>query len=297
MENKNFYIKRVKFIKNKDNSENINNLWIICFETGDKMVKVSNYLKPVILDEFLSDYTLLNFNSLIKRNKNNLNSILWDIKSLGERNYEEDFYIKKVEYIQVPIENIMFINNQEPIIYEETNSNNKIDIGNFEEILDFHKSVHPDNDDSEEITYDYGLFINVNENEESTSPLNINSFNDMNILLDKKLTPEEIANLTPLYQKIYLDNKNKLNLEEEELKDEKQTPVKNVNNEFKFIYNSFVEYDKVLMPRNPKNINGKDKFHEVKPYRCLDTKKWEIKSLLSSHDEHDEDDNIDSLFG
>ena len=53
MENKNFYIKRVKFIKNKDNSENISNLWIICFETGDKMVKVSNYLKPVILDEFL----------------------------------------------------------------------------------------------------------------------------------------------------------------------------------------------------------------------------------------------------
>ena len=64
----------------------------------------------------------------------------------------------------------MIINNQEPIIYEETNSNNKIDIGNFEEMLDFHKSVHPDNDDSEEITYDYGLFINVNENEESTSP-------------------------------------------------------------------------------------------------------------------------------
>ena len=119
----------------------------------------------------------------------------------------------------------------------------------------------------------------------------------MNILLDKKLTPEEIANLTPFYQKIYLDNKNKLNLEEEELKDEKQTPVKNVNNEFKIIYNSFVEYDKVLMPRNPKNINGKDKFHEVKPYRCLDTKKWEIKSLLSSHDELDEDDNIGSLFG
>ena len=119
----------------------------------------------------------------------------------------------------------------------------------------------------------------------------------MNILLDKKLTPEEIANLTPFYQKIYLDNKNKLNLEDEELKDEKQTPVKNVNNEFKFIYNSFVEYDKVLMPRNPKNINGKDKFYEVKPYRCLDRKKWEIKSLLSSHDEHDEDDNIGSLFG
>ena len=229
MENKNFYIKRVKFIKNKDNSENISNLWIICFETGDKMVKVSNYLKPVILDEFLSDYTLLHFNSLIKRNKNNLNSILWDIKSLGERNCEEDFYIKKVEYIQVPIENIMFINNQEPIIYEETNSNNKIDIGNFEEILDFNGSVHPDNDDSEEITYDYGLFMNV-------------------------------------------------------------------NNEFKFISNSFVEYDKVLMPRNPKNINGKDKFHEVKPYRCLDTKKWEIKSLVSNNDEDDEHSNLSSFF-
>lgn len=36
----------------------------------------------------------------------------------------------------------MIINNQEPIIYEGTNSNNKIDIGNFEEILDFHKSAH-----------------------------------------------------------------------------------------------------------------------------------------------------------
>ena len=123
----------------------------------------------------------------------------------------------------------MFINNQEPIIYEETNSNNKKDIVNFEEILDFNGSVHPDNDDSEEITYDYGLFMNV-------------------------------------------------------------------NNEFKFISNSFVEYDKVLMPRNPKNINGKDKFHEVKPFRCLDTKKWEIKSLFSD-DEYDQDNNIGSLFG
>ena len=47
------------------------------------------------------------------------------------------------------------------------------------------------------------------------------------------------------------------------------------------------------MPRNPKNINGKDKFHEVKPYRCLDTKKWEIKSLVSSHDEYGKD-NIES---
>ena len=47
----------------------------------------------------------------------------------------------------------------------------------------------------------------------------------------------------------------------------------------------------------PKNINGKDKFHEVKPYRYLDRKKWEIKSLLSSNDELDEDDNIGSLFG
>ena len=67
-------------------------------------------------------------------------------------------------------------------------------------------------------------------------------------------------------------------------------------NEFKFIYNSFVEYDKVLMPRNPKNINGKDKFHEVKPYRCLDTKKWEIKSLVSNNDEDDEHSNLSSFF-
>ena len=230
MENKNFYIKRVKFIKNKDNSENINNLWIICFETGDRMVKVSNYLKPIILDEFLLNYTLLDIKKLVDINQMQLNSVLWDIKRLGEMNCQDDFYIKKVEYIQVPSENIMVINNKEPIIYEETDSNNKINIGNFEEILDFNGSVHPDNDDGEEITYDFGLFMNV-------------------------------------------------------------------NNEFKFISNSFVEYDKVLMPRNPKNINGKDKFHEVKPYRYLDRKKWEIKSLLSSHDEHDEDDNIDSLFG
>tara|TARA_Y200000002_G_scaffold381074_1_gene394093 strand:- start:1108 stop:1941 length:834 start_codon:yes stop_codon:yes gene_type:complete len=277
MKNKNFYIKRIKFIKNNNEYENLDNLWVICLESGDQMVKVSSYFNPVTLKD--------------------LESTLWHIKILNERKSTCDFYTKNVEYIQVPNEKIMIINNQEPIIYEETNSNNKIDIGNFEEILDFHKSVHPDNDDSEEITYDYGLFINVNENEESTSPLNINSFNDMNILLDKKLTPEEIANLTPFYQKIYLDNKNKLNLEEEELKDEKQTPVKNVNNEFKFIYNSFVEYDKVLMPRNPKNINGKDKFHEVKPYRCLDTKKWEIKSLVSNNDEDDEHSNLSSLFG
>lgn len=276
MKNKNFYIKRIKFIKNNNEYENLDNLWVICLESGDQMVKVSSYFNPITLSD--------------------LESTLWDIKILTERKSTCDFYTKNVEYIQVPNEKIMIINNQEPIIYEETNSNNKIDIGNFEEILDFHKSVHPDNDDSEEITYDYGLFINVNENEESTSPLNINSFNDMNILLDKKLTPEEIANLTPFYQKIYLDNKNKLNLEEEELKDEKQTPVKNVNNEFKFIYNSFVEYDKVLMPRNPKNINGKDKFHEVKPYRCLDTKKWEIKSLVSNNDEDDEHSNLSSFF-
>ena len=99
--------------------------------------------------------------------------------------------------------------------------------------MDFNGSVHPDNDDGEEITYDFGLFMNV-------------------------------------------------------------------NNEFKFISNSFVEYDKVLMPRNPKNINGKDKFHEVKPYRCLDKKKWEIKSLLSNHNDDEEDNediNMGSLFG
>ena len=222
MKNKNFYIKRIKFIKNNNEYENLDNLWVICLESGDQMVKVSSYFNPVTLKD--------------------LESTLWHIKILNERKSTCDFYTKNVEYIQVPNEKIMIINNQEPIIYEETNSNNKIDIGNFEEILDFHKSVHPDNDDSEEITYDYGLFINVNENEEST-------------------------------------------------------PVKNVNNEFKFIYNSFVEYDKVLMPRNPKNINGKDKFHEVKPYRCLDTKKWEIKSLVSNNDEDDEHSNLSSLFG
>ena len=230
MENNKFYIKRVKFIKNKNNSENINNLWVICFETGDRMVKVSNYLKPIILDEFLLNHTLLSFKSLIEITQKNLNSILWDIKCLGERKCEDDFYIKKVEYIQVPSEKIVVINNKEPIIYEETDSNNKINIGNCEEILDFNGSVHPDNDDGEEITYDFGLFINV-------------------------------------------------------------------NNEFKFISNSFVEYDKVLMPRNPKNINGKDKFYEVKPYRCLDKKNWEIKSLISSVDEDEEDNNIGSLFG
>ena len=230
MENNKFYIKRVKFIKNKDNSENISNLWIICFETGDRMVKVSNYLRPLILDEFLLNYSLLDMKKLVEITQNNLNSVLWDIKRLGERNCQDDFYIKKVEYIQVPSENIMVINNKEPIIYKETDSNNKIDIGNCEEILDFNGSVHPDDNDGEEITYDFGLFMNV-------------------------------------------------------------------NNEFKFISNSFVEYDKVLMPRNPKNINGKDRFYEVKPYRCLDKKKWEIKSLLSSHDELDEDDNIGSLFG
>ena len=231
MENNKFYIKRVKFIKNKDNSENISNLWIICFETGDRMVKVSNYLKPLILDEFLLNYSLLDIKSLVEITQKELNSVLWDIKRLGERNCQDDFYIKKVEYIKVPSEKIMVINNKEPTIYEETtDSNNKINIGNFEEILDFNGSVHPDNDDGEEITYDFGLFMNI-------------------------------------------------------------------NNEFKFISNSFVEYDKVLVPRNPKNINGKDKFHEVKPYRCLVRKKWEIKSLLSSHDELDEDDNIGFLFG
>ena len=52
--------------------------------------------------------------------------------------------------------------------------------------------------------------VNVNKHEESTSSSNINSFNDINLLLDKKLTPEEIANLTPFYQKIYLDNQNKI---------------------------------------------------------------------------------------
>tara|TARA_A100001035_G_scaffold225044_1_gene185812 strand:- start:3 stop:689 length:687 start_codon:yes stop_codon:yes gene_type:complete len=228
MENNEFYIKRIKFIRNKDNSEKINNLWIICFETGDRMIKVSNYLKPIILDEFLLNYSLLNVKSLVEITQQKLNSVLWDIKRLGERNCEYDFYIKKVEYIKVPNEKIMVIKNKEPI-YKETDSN-KIDIGNFEEVMDFNGSVHPDNDDGEEITYDYGLFMNV-------------------------------------------------------------------NNEFKFISNSFVEYDRVLMPRNPKNINGKDKFYKVKPYRCLDTKRWEIKSLLSNDEEDDEDNNVDSLFG
>ena len=132
-------------------------------------------------------------------------SLLWDITSLGERNRENDFYVKKVECIRVPTEKIMLINNQEPIIYEETNSNYKKVIGNFEEILDFKRSVYPDNDDSKEISYDFGLFMNV-------------------------------------------------------------------NNEFKYIFNSVVKYDKVFMPRNPKNINRKDKLYEVRPYRCLDTK-------------------------
>ena len=45
-----------------------------------------------------------------------LNSVLWDIKRLSERNCQDDFYIKKVEYIQVPSEKIMFINNKAPII-------------------------------------------------------------------------------------------------------------------------------------------------------------------------------------
>ena len=47
MENNKFYIKRVKFIKNTNRSENMGNLWIICFETGDRMVKVSNYLNLI----------------------------------------------------------------------------------------------------------------------------------------------------------------------------------------------------------------------------------------------------------
>ena len=89
MENNKFYIKRVKFIKNKNNSENINNLWVICFETGDRMVKVSNYLKPIILDEFLLNHTLLSFKSLIEITQKNLNSILY----LSELYISEIFFL------------------------------------------------------------------------------------------------------------------------------------------------------------------------------------------------------------
>ena len=45
MESYKFYIKRIKFIKNLNDNEDIENLWVICLETGDMVVKVSNYLK------------------------------------------------------------------------------------------------------------------------------------------------------------------------------------------------------------------------------------------------------------
>ena len=204
MENYKFYIKRIKFIKNLNDNEDIENLWVICLETGDMVVKVSNYLKKIALKD--------------------LESLKWYVNSLIDRRSYGNFYTKKVEFIEVNDENIHVIDNQKPIIYESFNSNKELCEGDFDE-LNFNGSVQPDNEDEDIITYDFGLFEKVND-------------------------------------------------------------------EYKFIINSFVEYDKKLLPRNPKNIIGKDRYYEVKPYRCLERKKWEIKSLISSN----EDENIVRLF-
>ena len=80
MKNKNFYIKRIKFIKNNNEYENLDNLWVICLESGDKMVKVSSYFNPVTLKD--------------------LESTLWHIKILNERKSTCDFYVSNIDLVR-----------------------------------------------------------------------------------------------------------------------------------------------------------------------------------------------------
>jgi len=91
MDANNFYIKRIEFVKTIPKKyDNLNNFWVVYFETGDSIEKVSNYFNK---KETFNDLKILNYD---------LNHILDEIIT---------FYTKITKYININPNNIKMIDN------------------------------------------------------------------------------------------------------------------------------------------------------------------------------------------
>ena len=140
----NFYIKRIKFEKKipKD-YDNLNNYWVVCFETGDSIEKVSNYFTK-------------------KETFNDLKTLCYDLNHILDKN--KTFYIKNTNYINVNPENIKIIDN---IILNEIHDSNSFEnfySNNDLESLKWNCQVEYDNNDDDTlITHDFGLFYKVKD--------------------------------------------------------------------------------------------------------------------------------------
>ena len=89
MDANNFYIKRIEFVKTIPKKyDNLNNFWVVCFETGDYINKVSNYFTKI---ETFNDLKTLNY----------------ELRNLLDEHMT--FYTKITKYININPNNIKMI--------------------------------------------------------------------------------------------------------------------------------------------------------------------------------------------
>ena len=140
--NQEFFIKRTKFTKIQPNMyDKLEDLWVICFETGDDIRRVSSFFKNI------------NYFYNIQEFKYYLNGLL-----------NADIYEKTDEFIKVENHNIHF---DFDITNTNTNTNHLLLIEENEnyDTMDWCGQVIHDKDSNDTtITRDYGLYIKtINE--------------------------------------------------------------------------------------------------------------------------------------
>ena len=134
MNDNNFYIKRIQFVKTIPKKyDNLNNFWVVCFETGDSIEKVSNYFTK---KETFDDLKTLNYV---------LGHLLEEHRA---------FYSKITKYININPNNIKMIDDL--ILNDNTELINKVD--NFESFKWTGQVTYDNVDDNSLITQDFGLF-------------------------------------------------------------------------------------------------------------------------------------------
>ena len=134
MDVNNFYIKRIEFVKTIPKKyDNLNNFWVVCFETGDYINKVSDYFTKI---ETFNDLKTLNY----------------ELRHLLDEHMT--FYTKITKYININPNNIKMIDDL--ILNDNTDIINNVDNS---ESFNWNGPVSYDNvDDDSLITHDFGLF-------------------------------------------------------------------------------------------------------------------------------------------
>ena len=142
----NFFIKRTTFTKTQPLKDcKLENLWVICFETGDELIRVSSFFKNIEYFYNIKEFQYY-FNGLMNA----------------------DFYEKTDEFIKVENNNLQFdfdidSNDASNLVFIEDDEGNN-------DTMDWSCQVlHDEGSNDTTITRDYGLYFRtINENKMNT---------------------------------------------------------------------------------------------------------------------------------